>query len=92
MTDSREKLIEELMFLRWKPMDILEDAIRVGQANAIADFILKDRLRVVEPLIKSNDKVSKMVIDDVNFPYEANQIRREAMNETLRNAGVGEKI
>lgn len=69
MKDEREKLIEELEKLADKDTPVYVHVID------IADFILADRKRIVEPLLKSE-------------PQMAHSRTIEAIRETLKRAGL----
>ena len=67
--DERQELIEKLKKIEFHADNPWE----------LADFILADRLRVVEPLVKWKELYSKP-------DYWGSSI--DPINETLRNAGV----
>ena len=78
--DERQKLIEELFnFLYNNPDD--SKITFTFTPKQICDFILQDRKRVVEPLVK--------FITDRKY-YKAPQLIIEALSETLSNAGVAQ--
>jgi len=68
--DEREKLVKELETTL--PCD-WERRIHV---ETVADFILEDRKRICEPLVKYNNKVKP-------YPYWI-----DAIDQTLKNAGL----
>jgi hypothetical protein len=79
---TREELIKEL-----KEKFTAEKKWPCLSWNDLADLIIQDRLRVVEPLIKS--------YDDINFNdkspenvIKAIELVQKGIMETLTNAGV----
>lgn len=53
----------------------------INDAEAIADFIIADRLRVVEPLVKFSKILNRQPL-----PYYENLC--QGIEKTLKNAGV----
>lgn len=83
MASEREKLIEELegkFYKPYKPNAVISDLTVEG----VAEFILADRKRIVEPLVEM-----------LKFRYktfeEANRKARESIDQTLTNAGLSEE-
>lgn len=68
---EREKLRLQIVDLMYK-----------DGADAIADFILADRARIVEPLVKYKNFIRRSWKAGVHIYSD------EAIDETLKNAGV----
>lgn len=73
---ERENLVYELRTL-------VLTAEQGSAYDLIADFILSDRKRIVEPLVKSLEKCEKSV-----DAFEEHDIINRGIYETLRNAGI----
>ena len=80
---EREKLIKELEKLRWQQAQRIFLGQTPGLVEEIADFILEDRKRIVEPLVNLpigyKDEVDRG--DKLRF----------AIDETLTLAGLNER-
>lgn len=76
MNEEREKLIEELLKLN------LGNTNR--PYNEVADFIIADRARIVEPLV--NLPTRSVDYQDSMFIYASRL--NEAVQQTLKRAGV----
>lgn len=75
MDSSREKVIQELADL-----DIQGSYMSLGE---IADFIISDRKRICEPLVKYKHVGHNAIVSIVGQIYSD-------VKETLRNAGLDE--
>ena len=82
MVDERQKLISELKQLSYKP----------GMFNyeGICDFILQDRKRVVEPLVKLEIEIDAMRVNGTFGEVQAhfNQMRRDKIKEVIKSVGA----
>lgn len=77
---SREELIKELG-LKMPALDRhLPDHIQF-----IADFIIKDRKRIVDPIKKHKDLIIKLM---GSLSWDDDDALYGSINETLKNAGV----
>lgn len=82
MNEERDKLIEELHNIEVKTPDGMKtkhigSLVKYWHLKAIANFIISDRKRIVEPLIKANtNKYGCLIVEN------------KAVKETLKLAGV----
>ncbi len=67
--NEREKLIEELELINLKNGGLISISV-------LADFIVRDRLRIVKPLV--NIHKTEFILKELN----------QASIETLKNAGI----
>lgn len=72
---TRDELIEELNKDLFKDTIYIPGGYKPVTAEMLADFIIEDRKRIVEPLVKYNKC----------YPSYA---AMKAINHTLKNAGV----
>lgn len=70
--NEREKLIEELLYC-YRSLDSID-------ATLVVDFILSDRRRIVEPLVKFSNRKENFDTFEMDAAL--------AMVETLKNAGL----
>lgn len=81
---EKDRLVEELR-------DIADKPLRQSLIEEVADFILSDRKRIVDPLVNLLKEI-KDAHNNTEFDYEMNELMREIfhkkIDETLRNAGV----
>ena len=78
--DERQKLIEELKCKSYA----LTFYAQEDEIGRLVDFILQDRKRVVEPLVK----LPKRSIDYWDSMHKLAVMQARAIRETLSNAGV----
>lgn len=71
--NSREELVKEL-----------RDIGMVSFVHQVADFIIKDRERIVEPLVKHKKFLG---YDAYDWKHKV-LVRTECIDETLKNAGI----
>lgn len=93
--EERERLIEELSIL--KISQSVTDRNELGryankeQLGDIADFILQDRRRICNPLVKYKDWVGNNTEPRRNWMDSgAHSLSDSAIQETLTLAGIGE--
>lgn len=75
MKTERSKLHKDLMKIKRKGKYYVND---------ILDFIIEDRKRAVEPLVKCETHILRFQTHELG----ANQRRKEAIGQTLKNAGL----
>ncbi len=81
--NEQEKLIEKIDDLMSKTKYLHGDC---HYSRAIADFILEDRKRICQPLIKCNEILEKEG-EDIGIPMFAYEYA-EAIGKTLKLAGL----
>lgn len=78
MNEERERLAKELISLDYEPF-------LISYHEAIADYILADRKRIVAPLVKIRNENNLIKLSSL---FELAKIQAEAISETLKLSGV----
>lgn len=86
---QREELIKQIANIRCDEVALDNTWVHCPDCVAkLADFIIADRIRVVEPLVKYHEHVEKLSMNRIISSDEDVLFLSEAVNKTMRNAGA----